>query len=462
MALKYKDKSMASAESVKHIIYNSQLVHELKQGDSIRWEETAGTYETGALPEYVSSLTCYRDSRDPSIGTTAILSSGATLYNNDTLRFSATSSSQYYSVTVPTGTYTVSTLYNYQVEKTYSGVTLSGVYASPIMRNVACNKSTPATGVTSYVVSYYTSGEATSLTTKTVNVSGALGTMIIAFSGKTVSWSSPVVSSGYKLLQTSGNIAAGTSSATIAPECYAYDWYDIWHGFSGVSKTMTQSSGYTARMTDLWAVGGINKYERVRVSGTVVITASNNNRTTVSFENVEVGSSDASSLGTFTIISLAKGGLSGNVLISKYGYGFLIYTTNTWTGTDKAKLTSMTVKLTSVQVYVPFDLSNEEILHGVWANQYDIYADVYFMPCDVYVIGDIEWSSSVLSTQEFTKADSVTNTDVVAGSSGAARAWIMSSIAGGQQEDLQSADCYIALTDADGTYMVSTMYNYTH
>lgn len=444
MAVKY------NSNAVRHICKDGTYARELKYGGSVVWEETYGTYQPGTLPTGVASLTCTRTSTSEPTSYTGTLVSGATLYNNDKLSFAATANA-YWTVGMTYPTLTVTSNAS-SAESTFNGVSKTGVSASRQTRELTI---TVFTGVASITVNYVNSSGV--IASRTVT-GGA--TSVSVFCGGTISWTA-TAASGYTVSPSSGTIAAGTAAVTISPSATSsMAWMEVCPDYLGSGLTSSISSWTTSGTSGTgncttWGLGGMSKYEKVRVSGTYAVTGSISGVTdSGSFSNVVLNSDGSiTKLGAYSLYKSNStkiyGSCSGTLYMQLTDQ---LKASAPYTRSGTLTLTPKTVSITitSVQVYVQYDGESDDVLE-VGYSDYGIITYPYFTS-DVYVLGDIEWTSTSTSSASFEKVGTYKDTeDYLA---------IYAETFGGDQEHMESADCYIALADEGGTYLISTMHHF--
>lgn len=464
-----------SSNSVKHIYLKSknQYVQELVLGSSVRWEEYVGVYQSGSLPAGVASLNCSRTSQDPAVPVGAI-SPGASLYNKDVLTFTATPTA-YHTVSVATSTYTVAARDPNNTEtRTYSfdGVTISGVAGAPELVNITLK---PGTGIASFGYTYWAGDD--SATQKEGTYSGGLGALLSAWRGHSVKWFDIAAASGYALLNStyaSGSLEAGFESQIVTVgKAYPYEWRDVLYDDD---FTLPATVSNNTNFLYAWKLGGLGKYEKVRVSGTATITAkatvngtTYSNSTTISFTDVELASGDDStftSLGEYLVskrvgASTTTSGISIGTLYSATGKlmmrkdnNLYCYVSNDAT-LRRLGVSDLSVTLSSVQVYIPFGVS--DAFRGIIDTDSTGRAFVIasnFYPYDIYALGRMSWEhndSFVSDSFELIMGDITDNSEQELG---------MTSFVdtGDDGAYLVGGDLYFALMSPTGTYMVTPMY----
>ncbi len=471
-----------NGNGVDHIIYKTagggtSYVRELKQGTSgnerIVWEEKYGTYAVlgGIFPIWFNTLTALRmASSEPTAETNVQIGEGDVLYNNDTLTFSATAA-PYYTVSVANPIVIVSTPGEAATtrESTLYGFTASGVTGSRKMRDFEFDLSN---GIANVVVTYTDSegkGHTDTLwptSSSTVSVS--------AWCGKSVTCV-PTAVSAYELADTAITIDPADKEATakIKPVANPYKWTEVTSICTGCD---TVANGTTASLIDAAFViggktyGGLSGFEKVRVSGSIEITlgvlgySSYSNTVTKTFENVEL-TYDAD-----TVISTYSGGVgvrgsskvtlygaSGNITMTSLGRDVLrCSVSNTWdTTTDKAVIKGLSMKLTSVQVYVPFQFDTECFEQSwVYADGSIEMASARYVgrPVDLYAVGTFETSSGPIEATSPIKAKA----SVPCGEDLCIYSWDLDSE---YQSEITSCDALYAIKPAGGKYFISTLGN---
>lgn len=445
MAVKY------NSNAVRHICKDGTYARELKYGGSVVWEETYGTYQPGTLPTGVASLTCTRTSTSEPTSYTGTLASGATLYNNDKLSFAATANA-YWTVSMTYPSLTVTSNAS-SAESTFYGASKTGVSATRQVRKVTI---LVFTGVASITVTYTSSSGAT--TSKTVTVVG--GTDVYAYCGGTISWTA-TAASGYTVSPSSGTIAAGTAAVTISPTATSsMSWMEVCSDYLGSGltssiSTWTRSGTSGTGECTTWGLGGMSKYEKVMVSGTYAVTGSISGVTdSGSFSNVVLNSDGSiTKLGAYSLYKSNSTKIYGScsgTLYMQLTDQLKASSSYTRSGTLTLVPSAISITITSVQVYVRYDGDDDSVLE-VGYSDYGIITYPYFTS-DVYVLGDIEWTSTSNSSTSFEKVGTYKDTDD--------HLSIYAETFGGDQEHMESADCYIALADEGGTYLISTMHHF--
>lgn len=437
-----------SSNPVKHIYLESknQYVQELVYGSSVVWEEYVGVYSGGSLPTGVASLNCSRTSQDPAVSAGAI-SPGASLYNKDVLTFTATPT-KYHVASVATSTYTVAAHDpNNTTTRTdnFERVSLSGVTAAPELASITLKA---GTGIASFGYTYWAGDDST--TQKEGTFSGGFGALLSAWKGHAVKWFDITAASGYALLNStyaSGSLEAGFESQIVTVgKAYPYEWRDICSENSSGSASSSSSS-----VTNIWKPGGLAGYEKVRVSGTVTITlkSSSYGSTTVtkSFSNFQLAAPNSSA----TLCSWTGPSSYGS---PPYG-SITMYHSNalscsavlSYSGSAGYSISGLSVNVTNIQVYVPFDA--EQFL-DVW-NEDTMQFSSNIYPGYVYAVGDIEGSSS----DESLNFSSTSFTQAVSEQISSDTAYTVSLTEGA----ITAADAYFAVSLTKGGYMVTTMFN---
>ena len=360
-----------NSNRVKHLKYNGSYVKELNYNGTITWEETFGTWVPGTLPTGLSSISCSRTSSDPAISAGSI-TSGAELYNKDVLSFMLTPEA-YWTTNKGSFTYTANVPVS-GTETTLSASTvlsLGSVTLSRAMRTITVTVNTGVSGI------YLTYKDSTGTTVyKTFNSSGSVS----AWAGAQVTWTA-APTSGYTLDSSSGTIAIGYETATIAPTATASSaqWYTTGYTGSAVWNNMSTTPSSDANLLTAGGFSGLNKYPKVRVSGTIKMVATST-----------YGSGSGRGSTTFSNVELAAGSSFTSV-------GSLMYTYYTTSSTSKTSFLKVNIRNSGTNLYASDQLTCYLTASGLYF-QYVGKVTVEITKVEVYT----EYSGSAIFTIDTT------------------------------------------------------------
>lgn len=388
-----------NSNRVKHLKYNGSYVKELNYNGTITWEELYGTYTLETLPAGFSSFTCSRVTKEPSASTS--ISSGSELFNADVLSFTATPAS-YWTIDPATTSLTLSTpaITETTRETTLSSSTVisnAGMTASRVSRTVNATINTGVASITFVYTNVLTGAE----TTTTITSSSTLK-FITAWAGATVTWTA-TASSGYTMDSSSGTIAIGTSTATVAPTAtVSAQWYTTDYTGSAVWSGMTTATSTTSNLLNYTYYSGLNVYPKVRVSGTITMTQINTTGTksgygTYSFSNVEltVGTSGTQICQMpFTYKLTATRTSTGYLLVYIKNSGTNLYASDQLScymtcSSGYSYVGKVTISISNVEVYTKY---SGQIFDFDGSDDYGIRIESG-VDGSIGMVGSIDWSS---------------------------------------------------------------------
>lgn len=450
-----------NGNNVSHITQNGKYVTLLDYDKKTVWAEKVGTYTTGALPSGTKSLECIRNtSKDPgaSIGK---LSDGAVLYYGDTLSFTGKTTNNH-DARIANSPVTVegnSNLVDSNREQTFNGVNLSGISA---LKDVTI---TCSTGVSSVKIEYLNQRRvATTSTSTTVKE-------LIDAVNRPTTWTA-TAKSGYVLPITTGTFVGGyPDNITYTAGAEPYSWKPVIADLF-IKKFGNLNFTKTDEFNPWFIIGGMARYEKVRVSGTYKVTFNQTNEEalTGSFSNVVLASNETTET---TICSdgqmTDKGGYAAFTATMKRNPRLVTTVTFEEPYSDAISIKNVQIVITSVEVYVPFycddafEINQEEygfVLYNTGLKPYSIYkvgnnTEYYILHEARYlnVCGNCDWSSesydsygsfkNLGTVKECYDLDSIDATVIGSASDG--------------QQNVNQYSLGFAISDSTTGYMVSTM-----
>ena len=451
-----------NGNKVSHITQNGKYVISLDYDKKTVWAEKVGTYATGTLQSILKSLECTRTaSKDPNapIGK---LSDGDTLYYGDTLSFTGKTKNNHdaYIAHPSVSVEGNPNLTDSNRELSFNGVSLSGI--SPYKDiTITCG-----TGVRSAKIEYRNLRR-TATTQTSITVKESIDTT------KATTWTATDIRSGYALPLTTGTFVTGYPDSieyTITAE--PYSWKPVIAAlfikkFGNLSFTKTDESN------SWFNVGGMARYEKVRVSGTYKVTfnQTNEKELTGSFNNVALASDTTTETTICSDGQLSNsGGYAGFTATMRHNHKLPVTVTFDEPYSDIISIKNVRIVITSVEVYVPFDFDDAyELLEcdnygfeldALYSKPYSIYKvgkniQYYELHTSRYlnVCGHCDWSSeSYDSYGGFKNLGTVKecyDLDII-------DATVIGAATDGQQS-LNQYSLGFAISDSTTGYMVSTM-----
>lgn len=392
-----------NSNRVKHLKYNGSYVKELNYNGTITWEELYGTWVPGTLPTGLASISCSRTSSDPAISAGSI-TSGAELYNKDVLSFMLTPEA-YWTANRISFTYTA----NVPVSGTETTLdvstvlSLSSVTLSREMRTITV---TVNTGIDSIAVGYTDSTG--TITSQVFTSSGSVS----AWNGGIVTWLA-AVKSGYTISgSATGTIAIGSQAKTISPTAtVSSQWYTTGYTGSAVWNDMSTTPSSNANLLTSGGFSGLNKYPKVRVSGTIKMVATStygagSGRGSMTFSNVElaVGSS-FTSIGSlkYTYYTTSSTSKTSFLRVNIKNSGTNLYASDQLTCYLTASVLysqyvgQVTVQITKVEVYTQY---SGDAIFTIDTTDYGFYLTSK-VSGQYGFTGNIDWSSYPFSSTSY-------------------------------------------------------------
>lgn len=333
-----------NGNKVSHITQNGKYVISLDYNKKTVWAEKVGTYTTGTLPSGAKSLECVRTtSKDPgaSIGK---LSDGAALYYGDTLSFAGKTKNNHDAHIVHSSK-TIegnSNLADSNREQTFNGVNLSGISA---LKDVTI---TCGTGISSVEIQYLNQRRVARTSTSTT-----VKELIDAVDRPTT-WTA-TAKSGYALPLTTETFVGGyPDNTTYTAGAEPYSWKPV------IDEEFIDFAGtliFTGNGSKSWFnVGGMNRYEKVRVSGTYKVTFRQTSvkALTGSFNNVLLANNDSTDTTICADGQEYDGAFAGFTATMKRDPMLTTTIDTAIYYPDGLDIKNVQIVITSVEVYVPF------------------------------------------------------------------------------------------------------------
>lgn len=448
-----------NGNNVSHITQNGKYVISLDYDKKTVWAEKVGTYTTGTLPSGVKSLECTRTtSKDPgaSIGK---LPDGAALYYGDTLSFTGKTKNNH-DAHIAHSSKTIegnSNLADSNREQTFNGVNLSGISA---LKDVTI---TCGTGISSVEIQYLNQRRvATTSTSTTVKE-------LIDAVDRPTTWTA-TAKNGYALPLTTGTFVGGyPDNITYTVGAEPYSWKAV---INSIFIKKFGTLNFTKNGSNSWFnIGGMTRYEKVRVSGTYKVTFKQTNAKalTGSFSNVVLASNATTETTICADGQEFNGAFAGFTATMKHDPKLTTTITAEIVYPDGLDIKNIQIVITSVEVYVPFnfddafELSQEGygfVLYNAdntSYGSYDVGRKTYYYVLHearyLNVSGHCDWSSESYNSLGLFKnlgtvlhcydLDSIDATIIGSASDG--------------QQNLNQYSLGFAISDSTTGYMVSTM-----